>query len=309
MSDFVYKNQCSNEMKLPRGGKKVGPNNIPGYKYGINSLYPNIALLAPKASGKTVAENNLLLEFIGPDTHVHIFSPTFQFDNSWNIAKDYFKENNVIFDSYPSLYLGDSCILRELMDDIDEKMKAKMKKKKKPPVEKQTVDDIKQREAEIIKKLNPINKKSKYKTILIPIAMPIKTIPIEEDDEEEDIEEPIDENAVYYPSDIIVIDDLSDELRKDRNVESLYKRNRHSKVVTIVSSQSTNDLTPKALANLDYVLLWGGLPSRSIKDMHIKIKQSIPLETFEQIYNDATSQKYDFLFIDIWNKKYQKNLG
>src|SRR4051812_31180254 len=59
------------------------------------------------------------------------------------------------------------------------------------------------------------------------------------------------------PDIIFVLDDLSTELRY-KSVATLLKSNRHYRCKVILSSQYLHDLEPQSIAQLDYMLLFGG---------------------------------------------------
>lgn len=326
-----------NKIELPKGRGQVKPEDIPGYHLGIHDTYPNIACLAPKKSGKTIAIGNLAINLIGPKTVVYIFSPTFSHDPSHDLLKKYLRNNLIEFYSFNSIFDNGQSKLIEILNAEDKKMKDEIRQKRKglqaqkesPTKEQpsQSAEEIKQKVNKILNGTRPnkknIHQKNINKVVHIKISMPIPVAAVDEDEntdedddyllvdgeEENDTEISKTTQTKKYPRVLLIIDDLSDELRRGKNIETLYKRNRHSQIITIVGSQSIGDLSPKALANLDYVLLWGGLPDKSLEEVYKKINKAVSYEDFLQIYRDATAQKYNFLFIDVWGKTFQKNFG
>jgi len=99
-----------------------------------------------------------------------------------------------------------------------------------------------------------------------------------------------------YPEYIIVLDDLGSELR-DKHLTQLMKTNRHYKALVILSTQYLNDLQPAAIRQLGYVLLFAKFSEDKLLELYKALYISMPFEKFQQIYLDATKDRYSFLFI------------
>ena len=99
---------------------------------------------------------------------------------------------------------------------------------------------------------------------------------------------------------IIALDDLGEGLR-DKPLTQLLKTNRHHKSMVIISSQSLKDLTPSSINQLDYILLFGQIPIDRLSIVVSGTGIDISFEDFLTLYNDATSKKYGFLYVDIKN--------
>ena len=128
----------------------------------------------------------------------------------------------------------------------------------------------------------------------------------EESDESEEEKEP--KSKYQYPKYIIILDDLSNEL-KNRSVDYLCKRNRHFQAKVIISTQYPNDLTPSTWKQMDFILIFKGLPLDKINKIHKEADLAIDLDTFEKIYHHATVKPYSFLYIDVRNERLRKNFN
>lgn len=127
-------------------------------------------------------------------------------------------------------------------------------------------------------------------------------------DSDDEIERKPRKEKKLSPEWCFLFDDLGEEL-KSPSVESFLKKNRHYKAKVIISSQWLNQLRPGSIANLDYMLIWKNIPEDKLKECYNKIDLSIDFNEFLWLYNDATYEKYNFLYIDIRNEKFRKNFN
>lgn len=102
------------------------------------------------------------------------------------------------------------------------------------------------------------------------------------------------------PEYIFIFDDLSNEL-KSKSIISLLKKNRHFKCKTIISSQFWNDLDVQSRKQLDYILIFRGMPEYKLREIHRDADLSIDFDVFVKIYAFATSKPYSFLYINTRN--------
>ena len=87
------------------------------------------------------------------------------------------------------------------------------------------------------------------------------------------------------------------------------KIQRHFSSKIILSSQSYIDTDPKIRkGNLDYLLLFKGIPEKVLSFIYEEQAITMPIEMFEKIYLDATEEKYHFLYIDR-NGEYRKDFN
>ncbi len=145
-------------------------------------------------------------------------------------------------------------------------------------------------------------------------------------DNKEEVEEPVQYLCVYNenlendkkkkkkkkkkiaPEIIFVFDDISSEL-KSSNINKLVKQHRHYKSKVIISSQEVIDLMPEARKQIDFWLLFGKHPDERLEMIYKSASLPISFEIFKTLYNDATKDKYNFLFIDVNDCIFRKNFN
>lgn len=110
---------------------------------------------------------------------------------------------------------------------------------------------------------------------------------------------------VKEPEYIIVLDDLGNEAC-DKRLAELMKKNRHCNTTYIVSSQYFNDIHKQGRKQLDFLLLLKGHKFDKLKEIHTDADIGIDLDSFIELYNDATKKDYSFLYIDNLHHKFRK---
>jgi hypothetical protein len=130
-----------------------------------------------------------------------------------------------------------------------------------------------------------------------------------DDDEAEDNPKKKKKRPKYRaPEYIIVLDDLSAEL-KSRSLVALLKMNRHFKAKIIISSQYLNDLVPESIKQLDVFCLFKSFTDDKLFEIWQKTDLSIEFSVFEKLYKDATKEKYSFLYVDTRHDEYRKQFN
>lgn len=125
------------------------------------------------------------------------------------------------------------------------------------------------------------------------------------DDEDEEGEP---KSKLIAPDYMLIIDDLSAELKNPAFAE-LLKIHRHFNSKTIISSQYIHDLKPESIQQLDYILLWPNIPEEKLRRLHTQLDLSTSYPLFKKLYNYATKEKYNFLYVDIRNEKFRQNFN
>jgi len=144
-----------------------------------------------------------------------------------------------------------------------------------------------------------------------PIQQEIKSrlISVDSEGEEEEYEEDeIIPPEYISPEWIVIFDDLSNELDAD-SIDFLLKRNRHFKMKTIVSSQYWHDLKPSSRMQMDYLLLFPGIPAEKLKVIWKESDVSVTYEMFAKLYCLATQKRYNFFYVDTRNDKFRHNFS
>ena len=65
----------------------------------------------------------------------------------------------------------------------------------------------------------------------------------------------------------------------------------------IVSSQYIHDLSNSCIKNLDYTLIFKSFNREKLLVLFESLDLSIDFELFEQLYQDATEQPFNFLYV------------
>lgn len=234
-------------------------------------LYHNAFICARKKSGKTVALSSIILNSINKKTSVIFFVPTSQKDFTYQHIFDKLDKREINYTVYQDIIEDGVNILDKLIDGLlvaDPEVKRKSKRYTNPT--------------------------------------PVYNLFEDENKLEEKVERQTKKKAPKY---IIVIDDMSNATR-DTSIARLLKVHRHLKASVYISSQNCNDIVPAAWRQLDYLLIFGGFSNNiaKLQDIHTNMDLSIDFETFVQIYRDATSEPFNFLWCDK-NGTFRKNFN
>lgn len=251
---------------IPQIGTGIDNRPIKGFNL-FPEIYANVFLCAKKKSGKTSVIYKIIKSCATKDTHIIAFVSTLHKDSSWLSIKKYCEAKGINFTGYTSIMDGKADKLNELVDDLQNMVPKEDDKDSEP---------------------NP-----KQRSLLLC-----------DSDSEED-EKPKKKSKYRSPEYIIILDDLSTEL-KSKSLVSLLKKNRHFKSLVVVSSQYMNDLLPESRKQLDYFLIFKGQSLEKLKVIYTDADLSIPFEEFVAMYEDATKEPYSFLYIDSRDDSYRK---
>ena len=238
---------------------------IKGYEI-CPHLYANIYLVAKKESGKTTLIWNFIDRCAGRDTKIVAFVSTLNNDANWRMIQQKCEEKGIVF-------IGSTSI----MDD-------------------EKVDHLQA----LTHHLQEIAADSDEEKPSVPVPA-IPHVSLKEPPPESKKPTKLKYRAPEY---IIILDDLSDELKK-KSVETLLKKNRHFKCKVIISSQWLNDITPAALVQMSIMCLLRGFSVDKLLEFHSKARLNVSTERFVEMYKDATSEPFGFLYIDMDKGKYR----
>ena len=144
--------------------------------------------------------------------------------------------------------------------------------------------------------------------LITGLAAPEQEKPRNMLDSDDEDEAPERKPKYRSPEYLIILDDLSNEL-KTASLTTLLKKNRHFKAKIILSSQYLNDMLPGSRRQLDYFILFRGHPKNKIEEIYRDADISVPLEQFYQVYKFATLEPYSFLYIDCANGTFRRNVN
>lgn len=128
---------------------------------------------------------------------------------------------------------------------------------------------------------------------------------LDSDSEDEEEKKP---SRTRSPEYIIILDDLSNQL-KSSSLTTLLKKNRHFKCKILISSQYLNDIPPESRKQMDYWILFKGHPKKKLLEIYQDADISVPFETFEAIYDFATEKPFSFLYIDPTDGTFRRNFN
>jgi hypothetical protein len=245
----------------------------------FNIWCPNMFILAKKNSGKTTTIYFTLEKCSGKHTKFIFIVSTLDKDPIWNAIVDKLGEERCA--TFKSLYDDDDVnIIQQFMDDNNS--------------DKIAPEEVSQSGGGGV----PLNNFKKNQRQIGSGEPPTPPAP------------KVDTWKYNYPKFIIVMDDLGDTMR-DKSVTQLLKTNRHFDAMTIISSQSLNDLDKPARLNLDYMLIFPKLPIEKLKMIHQDLNLSTEFDDFLKKYEEATKEKYNFLYIgrSESEEEYRKNFN
>lgn len=251
--------------------KQAKPNEILGYDM-FPMLYCNIFLCAQKRSGKTNVIANILKVCSDKDTKVVVFASTHEIDDCWKFIKTDLEKRKITSMFYSTLEDPESKMsyLDILMNFMKEESIAE----------------------EIMKKEDNVN----------------DTIQLIKFDDYKGSKIKIKKKQKQSPKYIIVFDDMSNVL-KEKNIAFLLKTFRHYKSKVIISSQYFNDLAADARLQIDFYLIFKGLPIKKLEDIYQNCGSYITEEQFIKMYEKITMEKFNFLYIDRNSGKFRHNFN
>jgi hypothetical protein len=319
MSDIVLK-KINNEEIKPM--KLIGFDDNRPVKGGniFPEAYANIYLCARKKSGKTVVIQKIIKECVGKDTIVIAFCSTVNKDKNWLAIRQWCQKHKINFQGLTGIVEDKVDFLKQLLtnlqieaeealvDDMDNSYEEHNKQKGKGPSK--TLDLFGTGNS------NDSNSEDDYSGSEYS----------DEDKEGNDLFEVKNEISMknkqlfdkrhktsiklkdkhLCPEFILIFDDLSHEL-KFPSIVKLLKENRHYKLKTIISSQYLNDLKPESIKQEDYVLLFKGQDERKLEKIKNDCSLRIDFDKFKKIYDDATTEPFNFLYINTRDEQYRKN--
>lgn len=243
-------------------------------------IYSNIFLCAKKKSGKTSTIYKIIKESVGRDTRIIAFVSTLYKDANWETIRKYCKQKGIDFEGHTS-------INEDGMDQIDELVNR---------LQEDAKDE--EEEKELDKRVSALEKK-------LGLKCPIQ---VDGDEDDEDEDKPKKKEKYRAPEYIIILDDLSNEL-KSRSLVTLLKKNRHFKAKILISSQYLNDLLPEARKQIDAWLVFRGQPKKKLDEIYRDADVAVDVEEFYNIYKFATEKEFSFLYIDSKTSSFRRNFN
>jgi len=243
----------------------------------FEEIYANIFLCAKKKSGKTSTIYKIVKECMGKKTKVIAFVSTIHKDATWKAIRKYCEGKGNEFIAHTSLKEDGEDLLDKLVEELKDEAEIEDEDK-----------NLDERVRRLEKKLCPLS--------------------YDGDSDDEHKEKKERKEKYRSPEYLIILDDLSSEL-KSKSLVSLLKKNRHFKAKIIVSSQYLNDLLPESRKQQDYFLIFKGQPKAKLEEIRRDGDVGLEEEEFRDVYQFATEERYSFLYIDTHNNTFRRNFN
>lgn len=272
------------KIKPIKGTGHQNEQNIRG-KDLFDTPYANIAIIGPKAHGKTTIIYNIVEE-ICYKNNVLIFSPTVHNDPSYKsmikMLTDKKKCNVLSFDNFIDSKTGVNHI-KELVNLLE----------------------VKEKEKEIVKKIEKLEEK-------LPVCNfgdPPKKLEKPKEDKPEKPTKAKPLTAEY----VIIYDDLGNHMR-DSSLYDFIIRNRHYKCTNIMALHNAVNILPGTWNNINYILCLANIPEEKFLKIQEESDIKYPGENKKnpilyEAYKKATSEKYSFLYINRDTRELRKNFN
>jgi hypothetical protein len=104
---------------------------------------------------------------------------------------------------------------------------------------------------------------------------------------------------------LIIIDDFADDTnftRKSTLLHQLYIRGRHNYISTLTSTQVYKQVSPIVRKNMTHLFVFRLRNQADLEAITEEVSAVYGKEIFRQIYNEATSEAYAFLYINMMAK-------
>lgn len=259
---------------------KLDETKVAGYKM-FSQPYCNVFVVASKNSGKTVLLYNCLKKTVNKYTNVFLFSPTIHKDETYKAIIDMLESKKCNIHTYTDINGNDGeNILKNIMDELNQDEKEK--------------DEVNQPVIE----MKPHMPK-------IQFGESINPEPSERKSPQKS------KSRKIYAENIICLDDFGDILRSNTiGIANMLKINRHTlKGKTFILSHYITDIQPASIRQLDYLILFSGQNEDNLMKIYNNLGLQISFDLFVEAYKYATTEKYNFLYVDVKNNKFRKNFN
>ena len=250
--------------------KKYNGDEVKGYDvWPTPYLYGSMFILARKQSGKTSTIRHIIMNCTNKNTHLFVFCPNYECDPTWiEIQKELTRKK------IPASFF---CSIEDHgIDQLDIIVK---------DIQDEIAKEHQQEEEEDNVDHDPLHGKG----VLIDYSETNgdMTIKIKQHKREPKLK------TCKY---MFIIDDLAPELKRT-SVDNLNKIHRHISAKIIISSQYIHDLLPSTRSQIDSYIIFPGINDDKLDELYKYSNLSIDEQTFKHLYHDATTEKYNFLYI------------
>ena len=240
------------------------------------TIYGCCYVCARTKMGKTRCICHMIKQCATRDTTVIVFAGTLYNDEGHITLRKYCKKKSIPYLGYVSMMEEGVNVLKELTDTL----KAEAKKREEEEEDEEQGSKGKKTRNDLMMLFN--------------------------DDEDEEGKKGVKRCKYQAPEYIIFLDDLRNELKKPILVD-LIQFHRHWHCKLFISSQYANDILPASCENMNYCMLFKGMPDDKLEKLHKDFSLRMPLETFIKFYKECTKEMYNFFYIDTREEKFRRN--
>lgn len=257
---------------------------VRGYEWFENP-YNTCALIAKTKSGKTSVIYRVLEATLPKKSKIIIFCPSIKTDKTYRKMVKMLKEKDCDVKTYPHFVEGKKSILDQIVDEAEGNVPGKKDEEPEEMIGGQTLKDI---------MFNGKKKATKN--------------PKKGDDDTE-----ITKKKKLCAETTIIIDDLSSACR-DKSLTRLLCKSRHLKMRIFISLHAITNLMPSGIRQISNVLLFPNINREKIESLADNCGVSFKDDTKKrsilwELYNDATSEPYNFLNLDLQQMTFKKNFS
>lgn len=260
------------------------PKTVHGYEW-FHNPYNQVAMVARTKSGKTNLIYRILENTVKKDDNIMIFCPSVKTDATYKKMIKMLTQKKCKVKAHNHFIQGKRHLLNEFIAEKEGAGKQKGGKPEKLSYTNQTLEDM---------MFNGVRKPKKQRG---------------DGDEEPKPKK----NEKLRAKDIIIIDDLSTACR-DPGLTRFLTRSRHMKTRVFISLHAITNLHPDGLRQVSDVFLFPNINRDKIEDVCDKCGISFKDDSKKrcilwELYQDATSEPYNFLNINRQEVTYKKNFN
>ena len=116
-----------------------------------------------------------------------------------------------------------------------------------------------------------------------------------------------------FPSSLIIIDDSIGTqlfgLNRKNPLVNFYIRARHYGCSIILSTQYWNSLNKAIRANATFLALFKNKDKKQLNSIYEEVASNITFDDFIRMFEDATEDKYSFLYIDLEKADFRRSFN
>lgn len=275
-----------NKIKITPIVTKSGYNrkNVRAFDY-FQEPYSIITLYAKKKSGKSNVIYRCLEECATKGTNVMIFASSCHTDDVYKQMKKMLKKKGCNVQIKPHFIENGVNLIQQFLHL------------------KENINDDSEDEIELVQKTY-IPKTIPY--LEFPGSTPLSVL-------QKRKKKPEKKDKLLTPENIFIFDDLSSEMRNPW-ISRLLTRNRHVLSKVFISCHGVHNIHPDGLRMVDVHLLFPHLDREKVEAIVDMCGLSFSCDTKKdkflwELYKDATSKPYNFLYCDYGNMQFRKNFN